>query len=383
MPKNFSTLALHFLFHHLLQTFCKPITSSIYMIFHTFAFAMINYFRTHTLVVAAISIAALFTTCSESNRKEEFCINGAWELQQAVSPQGHTINYPGNGMTWLRIYDDSCYYSCQMSTAPNGTMVYPADIVNYTYYDKGHGNILYLQSNNSYPLQILNDSMMMIQESGWKHTWKLTNTIHPKRCREIVMTIKSAIESNHEEKLGYVFSNTEEELQTTNHALIYIMIFIVAVFMMFANYAYNLYRNKKRVEQELKLIEQEREALPVPVRQAMNSVAVEFHQSDFYISLRKRISNGERLKKDDWDNIEKQFQSVYPRFTSTLFSLYHMSQVEYQVCLLLKLEVLPSEIANILCKDSSSISSIRSRLYSKVFGKKGSSKDWDKFIQTL
>ena len=64
-------------------------------------------------------------------------------------------------------------------------------------------------------------------------------------------------------------------------------------------------------------------------------------------------------------------------------SLYSMSPVEYQVCLLLKLNATPSEIATVLCKDASSISTVRSRLYGKVFGKKGSSKEWDEFIRSL
>lgn len=119
------------------------------------------------------------------------------------------------------------------------------------------------------------------------------------------------------------------------------------------------------------------------MKEAMNSVEEEFHNSDFYISIRKKITDGNRLAKDDWDSIEKQFKSVYPRFTSTLFSLYNMSKTELQVCLLLKLNTSPSEIASVLCKDTSTISSIRSRLYTKVFGKKGSSKDWDEFIYSL
>lgn len=60
-----------------------------------------------------------------------------------------------------------------------------------------------------------------------------------------------------------------------------------------------------------------------------------------------------------------------------------MSQVELQVCQLLKLGCSPSEIASALCKETSSISSIRSRLFKKVFGQKGSSKEWDEFIRTL
>jgi hypothetical protein len=43
----------------------------------------------------------------------------------------------------------------------------------------------------------------------------------------------------------------------------------------------------------------------------------------------------------------------------------------------------PIEIASVLCKDKSTISSIRKRLYKKVFDKEGSGKDWDEFILSL
>ena len=300
-----------------------------------------------------------------------------------ATPAGSTYIYPENGFTWMRIYDDSCYYACQIANAPNGTMITPSGMQGYTFVDKGNNNILYLQGDNTHPLTIVDDSTMIIQEMGRKYTWRFRKNLDEERCREIVDVIKNDMEDDDETTRHYVFSKAEKELQTTNHTLIYILIFIFITLMIILNYAHNLYKKKKRVEQELKQIEQLHKALPEPVRQAMNTVETEFHQSDFYISLRRRIAKGERMNKEDWEMIDTHLNSVYPRFTSTLLSLYNMSQVEYQVCLLLKLNVAPSEIANVLCKDTSSISSIRSRLYQKVFGKKGSSKDWDEFIHSL
>lgn len=335
------------------------------------------------LMVVAVSVAALFTSCGKSNEQDSFCINGVWELQQIVSSDGYLFQYPKDGNTWLRIYDDSCYYECQLALAPNGTMVTPSAVEYYTYLDKGADAILYLQGSNTYPFKIVDDSTMTIQERGNVHTWRHRKDIGEKRCREIVGVIRSDMQNKHAEALHYVFSDIEEELQTTNHTLIYILIFVLWSCCLICYYAHSLYQNKKRVEHELKRIEQERETMPEPVRQAMTTVVEEFQHSDFYLSLRKRIAGGEHLKSSDWDAIEEHFRSVYPRFASTLFSLYEMSPVEYQVCLLLKLNVPPSDIANVLCKDTSSISSIRSRLFKKVFGKKGSSKDWDAFILSL
>lgn len=334
-------------------------------------------------ILSLSATAALLVSCTEKGMEHGFSINGAWTVLRVQDCEGTVRGNPDSSTAWLRIYDDSCYYLCQVSTAPNGTMVDPHSMEDYTFIDKGGNDILYLQGDNTYPLEIVNDSMMVIQERGWKYTWGRCKDISEERCREIVSVIKSDMEGSSATLHRYVFSNMESELETANHTLACVL-FIIGAFLLFiVNYAYNLYRDKRRVEQELRLIEQEREARPEPVRQAMDSVEATFHQSDYYVSLRRRIAMGDRLAKDDWEMIETHFKSVYPRFCSTLLSLHTMSQVEYRVCLLLKLRAAPSEIASVLCKEASSISSIRSRLYQKVFGKKGSSKDWDEFILSL
>lgn len=335
------------------------------------------------LYLCSIAFALLLLSCSKGAGKKAFCIKGVWEMREVTFPDGEKLTYTDRGMIWMRIYDDSCYYSCQTAKAPNGTMIAPSDYEPYTLVEKGGVEVVYLQGGNQHPLTIVNDSTMVIQEDGVRYTWKQNCDIEDDRCRDIIGIIRMDRNSVDDTAHRYVYSKTEKALENTNHALIYMLIIIGMVLVLIVNYAHNLYKNKKRVEQELRQIEEERKVMPEPVRQALDTVETEFHQSDFYISLRKRIANGEKLRKDDWEAIETHLNGVYPRFTSTLLSLHNMSQVEYQVCILLKLNTTPSEIASVLCKDTSSISSTRSRLYQKVFGKKGSSKDWDEFIRSL
>ena len=51
--------------------------------------------------------------------------------------------------------------------------------------------------------------------------------------------------------------------------------------------------------------------------------------------------------------------------------------------MLLKIRTKPIEIATVLNRDKSTISTLRSRLYKKVFGKDGNGKDLDEFILSL
>lgn len=80
--------------------------------------------------------------------------------------------------------------------------------------------------------------------------------------------------------------------------------------------------------------------------------------------------------------MDDALRPVYPYFATTLRTL-HISETEYRVSLLLKLRVPLKDISTVMCKDAATISTIRSRLYQKVFKKKGSSRDWDDFIKKL
>lgn len=93
----------------------------------------------------------------------------------------------------------------------------------------------------------------------------------------------------------------------------------------------------------------------------------------------------------DWTKIDKEKWSIlidlidhllYNDFTYRIKSLYPgISGFELQICYLVKLEIPVKRMAYLLCVTSQTISLNRKRLYSKLTGKKGSSKDFDSFIQ--
>lgn len=323
------------------------------------------------------------TLCSCSTKEPaDFCLNGPWSLESKVFSDGLEVSYPYNNSGWLRIYDDSCYYDCQIIKAPTGTLVIPNKRETYLLINKGK-EFRYLQGGGVHPFTMVDDSTIVVQEMGSVCRWKINNDIEEEKINAIVDVINNDVDDIDDFSHRYIFSNAERDLKASNHTLTYILIFAVFVIVVVANVLYNLYRHKKRIEQELRQIEQERKLLPESVREALNAVEQGFYRSDFYNQFQAKINKGARLTKDDWDALQERLLSVYPRFVSTLDKLCNMSEIEFRVCLLLKLKITPSEIANVLHRDISSISSIRSRLYMKVFGKKGSSKDFDEFISSL
>ncbi len=105
--------------------------------------------------------------------------------------------------------------------------------------------------------------------------------------------------------------------------------------------------------------------------------------SDVYRRLQKCLDAGRRLDHQDWADLTELIDSIYSGLTEKLYSLYPMSEHELHVSLLTKIHLQPKDIATLTAHSKESVATTRSRLYSKVFGRKGSSKDWDDFILSL
>lgn len=105
--------------------------------------------------------------------------------------------------------------------------------------------------------------------------------------------------------------------------------------------------------------------------------------SDIYRRIQECLNSGRSLNYQDWGELTRLLNSIYTGFTEKLYSLYRMSEHELHVSLLIKTHVQPKDIALLTAHSKESIATTRSRLYSKVFGRKGSSKDWDDFVLTL
>lgn len=105
--------------------------------------------------------------------------------------------------------------------------------------------------------------------------------------------------------------------------------------------------------------------------------------SDVYLRMQNSLNEGRMMDEIDWQALSDLVNRVYSGFTEKLYELYNLSSQDYRVSLLIKVRVQPKDIAILTAHSKESVASTRSRLYSKVFGKKGSSKDWDEFILSI
>ncbi len=105
--------------------------------------------------------------------------------------------------------------------------------------------------------------------------------------------------------------------------------------------------------------------------------------SDIYQRLQDSLNSGRSLTNNDWMKLTTLVDSIYTGFTEKLYDLYRMTEQEYHVSLLIKIRIQPKDIALLTAHSKESVATTRSRLYQKVFNKKGSSKDWDDFVLSL
>lgn len=97
--------------------------------------------------------------------------------------------------------------------------------------------------------------------------------------------------------------------------------------------------------------------------------------SDIYQRVQECLNTGRSLTHKEWTELAQVINSIYTGFTEKLYSLYRISEQEYNVCLLIKMRLQPKDIATLTAHSKESVATTRSRLYSKVFGRKGSSKE--------
>ena len=336
--------------------------------------------------LAVVLSAMLLGGCDEESTppKERHGLAGAWALKKIVSPDDSTREYH---VSLFRIYDEGgMMYEYQLLPSEEnggGEVLISGDMKEYTLIDKGGGEFLYLEGNKQCMLEMPNDTTMVTQQFGMLYMWTHTNALSDSRLEEI----KRIVSQDHNSSRAERHILPQEE---TSHTLIYIII-IIAVVALAVSYLLATKKLKRRIRQKMRQLDEERtrmkeenEERRQPIGTAELSEADrEFMQSVYYISIKHRIATSRRMKAEEWEEMERRLNEAYPNFAGTLRGLCKMSETEWQVCMMTKLRVPPTEIAKVMNKDASSISSIRKRLFQKLFDKKGKPKELDDYILSL
>ena len=96
-----------------------------------------------------------------------------------------------------------------------------------------------------------------------------------------------------------------------------------------------------------------------------------------------KIQNRTALSPKDFEKMEEMVKKHFPDFRHKLNSCYRLNDVEYKVCLLIKLGLSVDTVSSVVNMSANGIYKIKSRLYKKMFGVDGTSRNFDNFIKSL
>lgn len=331
-------------------------------------------------IILSIVLTLLCSCSGEKQRRDNFDITGVWKLVSSITPEGEHCIF-GGSRVHCKMYDsDGRFFNYSLQKSGEKVFLLPHDMGSYTLDE----DTLYTEKGNEMPLHIVNDSIITTIWKGTTETWRRAEDMTEGRKEEF-RSICLEVLAGGESRVLHEFVNTanERELKHTIDKYQSTVIALGLVVLFIIIYSIDVTRRKRRAEQNLLAIKEELELRPALVNAAIKQVESNFFESDYYQMIRPRIAAGENMSDDDWREMERQINSVYTGFSRKLRSLYNFSDVEFQVCLLIKLGVSNNGIAAVINRAPNSVSSIRGRLYKKVLGEDGGAKGWDDFVLSL
>lgn len=164
------------------------------------------------------------------------------------------------------------------------------------------------------------------------------------------------------------------------------VILVAAIIFIAAYLYYTKYKETKNLRSEILdqakkwQQTQEDQALSAHRRKELEECAI---CKKFYDIANSDMNLVPKIADEEWQELERAINDVYPRFSERLENLCHINTIERRVCLLRKMNMPPTKIAHVLNKSKQAIGSVRDRLYEKAFNEKGTPTLWDKYLDRL
>ena len=138
------------------------------------------------------------------------------------------------------------------------------------------------------------------------------------------------------------------------------------------------YNTPARLQMKIDELDTQNENIAARERRK-DALLQELHATTIY----KRLREHRQLTEEEWGELAVWLDDIYDNFCGRITTLAHLKETELRTCMLLKLCLSPTEIADILCKSKQAITMTRKRMYQKFCGKSGSAEELDELIAQL
>ena len=106
-------------------------------------------------------------------------------------------------------------------------------------------------------------------------------------------------------------------------------------------------------------------------------------ETNIYSIFIQKHKTKNNINENEWKELDELVNKNYYDFKITLYRICKLSEIEYRICLLLKVGFTLSDMAIILHREPSTLSMARKRLYKKLFHKDGKAEELDIFIRSI
>ena len=213
--------------------------------------------------------------------------------------------------------------------------------------------------------------------AGIDTVWALNNT---EKIRQLRSTYNYNLREQENNRLKW--ENKQKQIH-----LVGALSSIIILFVCFL--AYIQYSQKKQVQMKLQLEKlkqlEEKQETENFILKEKNIEKWKYFQSTeicqyFFQCIEQKTYH---IADEKWKELENILNITYDQFTEKLQDIHRLSIYEMRLCMLLKMNISPKDMAILTNHSKESVTSTRRRMYKKFFGVKGCPQDWDKFIKTL
>lgn len=178
--------------------------------------------------------------------------------------------------------------------------------------------------------------------------------------------------------------NTKLKNESKYHKLLLIILGLSAFLLLVMFYVYYT-KNKYTKERQQRQMEELHHLLDKSTLQTLKNKKTlsRLKESHIYTLFLRKIRDGQNVTQEEWDKLDEVVNDFFIDFKLKLYRICKLSDLEYQICLLLKIELSLADISVVVHREPSSITMSRKRLYKKLFQKDGKAEELDSFIRSI
>ena len=178
--------------------------------------------------------------------------------------------------------------------------------------------------------------------------------------------------------------NTRLKNENEQHRLLLVILGLSVCLVLVVFYVYYM-SNKKAKDEQKRQMEELQHLLDKSASQISSNkeALTRMKGTKIYSLFLAKIKENQNVNQTEWSELDRTVNEHFVDFKLKLYRICKLSDLEYQICLLLKLELPLSDISAIVHREPSALTMSRKRLFKKMFKREGKAEELDSFIHSI